>query len=231
MSDAIILQQPVQTAQQLLILHHGAGASAQQMVPLGQRLAEQFPNAFIVSVHAPSTSDTHPGGAQWFSEQGLTDDNHAERVAAVVPTFIQNLRFWQQSSGVEPSATAVLGFGQGATLALEAAQVHTGLAGRIVALSGRYAQLPNHAPDKTTLHFVHGKSDPVVHYGHCVTAAQRLVALRGDLTADVIPYLGHEITIEVMDLVVERFVGHIPKHHWDAVLQAAAQQAAATPKP
>ena len=227
MSDAIIIQQPLHAAQQLLVLHHGVGASAQHMVPLGQRLAAQFPNAFIVSVQAPSASDISPGGAQWFSVQGITDENRPARVAEVMPAFIQNVRYWQQTSGVEASATAVLGFSQGAIMALEAAQAQAGLAGRVVALSGRYAQLPSHAPEKTTLHFIHGKSDAVMHYGHCVAAAERLVALGGDLTADVIPYLGHEITAEVMDLVVERFVGHIPKHHWDEVRHAAAQQAAA----
>ena len=227
MSDAIIIQQPLHAAQQLLVLHHGVGASAQHMVPLGQRLAAQFPNAFIVSVQAPSASDISPGGAQWFSVQGITDENRPARVAEVMPAFIQNLRYWQQTSGVEASATAVLGFSQGAIMALEAAQAQAGLAGRVVALSGRYAQLPSHAPEKTTLHFIHGKSDAVMHYGHCVAAAERLVALGGDLTADVIPYLGHEITAEVMDLVVERFVGHIPKHHWDEVRHAASQQAAA----
>jgi len=227
-SDAIIIQQPVQAAQQLLVLHHGVGAGAQHMVPLGQRLAAQFPNAFIVSVQAPYASDISPSGAQWFSVQGITEENRPARVAEAMPAFVNNLCFWQQTSGVEASATAVLGFSQGAIMALEAAQAHAGLAGRIVALSGRYAQLPTHTPEKTTLHLIHGKSDPVMHYGHCVAAAERLVALGGDVTADVIPYLGHEITTEVMELVIERFTGHIPKHHWDAVHQAAAQQAAAS---
>jgi phospholipase/carboxylesterase len=227
-SDAIIIQKPTETAQQLLVLHHGVGASAQNLVPLGQRLAAQFPNAFIVSVQAPYASDISPSGAQWFSVQGITEENRPARVAEVMPAFINNLRHWQQTSGVEASATAVLGFSQGAIMALEAAQAQAGLAGRIVALSGRYAQLPDHAPEKTTLHLIHGKSDPVIHYGNCVAAAERLVALGGDVTADVIPYLGHEITSEVMDLVVERFSGHIPKHHWDEVHHAAAQQAASS---
>lgn len=223
MSESIIIQQPTQAAQQLLVLHHGVGASAQNMVPLGQQLAAQFPNAFIVSVHAPYASDISPSGAQWFSVQGITDENRPTRVAEVMPAFIHNLRYWQQTSGVAASATAILGFSQGAIMALEAAQAHAGLAARIVALSGRYAQLPTHAPEKTTLHFIHGKSDPVIHYGHCVAAAEQLVALGGDVTADVIPFLGHDINAEVVELVLERFAGHIPKHHWEEVLKVAPQ--------
>jgi phospholipase/carboxylesterase len=56
-----------------------------------------------------------------------------------------------------------------------------------------------------------------------VAAAERLVALGADVTADVIPFLGHEINAEAMALVAERFAGHIPKHHWDEVLKAAPQ--------
>ena len=230
-SDAIIIQQPTQAAQQLLVLHHGVGGTAQDMVPLGQHLAAQFPNAFIVSVHAPYAGDLgSPGGsgagAQWFSVQDITDENRPARVAEAMPAFIDNLRHWQTTSGVEPTATAVIGFSQGAIMALEAAQAQAGLAARIVALSGRYAQLPEHAPEKTTLHFIHGKTDPVIHYGHCVTAAERLVRLGGDITADVIPFLAHEVNAEVMEKVVERFTGHIPKYKWEEVQTADSEERA-----
>ena len=227
-SDSIIIQQPAQAAQQLLVLHHGEGGNAQDMVPLGQHLAAQFANAFVVSVHAPYASDLgrSGAGAQWFSVQDITDENRAARVAEVMPTFIDNLLHWQTTSGVAPTATAVLGFSQGATMALEAAQAQAGLAARIVALSGRYAQLPEHAPEKTTLHFIHGKSDPTIHYRHCVTAAERLVRLGGDITADVIPFVAHEVNAEVMEKVVERLTGHIPKHKWEEVQTADAEERA-----
>ncbi len=228
MSDTIIIQQPLHAAQQLLVLHHGVGGTAQDMVPLGQHLAAQFPDAFIVSVHAPFASDlgSNSASAQWFSVQDITEENRPARVAEAMPAFIDNLRHWQTTSGVEPSATAIVGFSQGAIMALEAAQAQAGLAARIVALSGRYARLPEHAPEKTTLHFIHGKTDPVIHYSHCVTAAERLVRLGGDITADVIPFIAHEVNAEVMDMVVERFTGHIPKHKWEEVQTADAEERA-----
>ncbi len=226
MSESIIIQHPTQPAQQLLVLHHGVGGTAQHMVPVGQQLAAQFPNAFIVSVQAPHAYDASLDGegGQWFSVQEITEQNRAARVAQALPAFVKDLQHWQAHSGVPPTATAVVGFSQGAIMALEAAQTDSHLVARVIALSGRYAELPAHAPGKTTLHFVHGKSDPVIHYGHCVSAAERLVGLGGDVTADVIPFLGHEITDEVMEVVMERLTGHIPKHQWEEVQQAAAQQ-------
>jgi phospholipase/carboxylesterase len=222
-SESIIIQQPAHATQQLMVLHHGVGASAEHMVSLGRRLATHYPNAFVVSVQAPYSSDNGAAGFQWFSVQGITEENRSTRVADAMPVFIRTVAHWQQQSGVTAGATALIGFSQGAIMALEAAQAQAGLAARIVALSGRYASLPTHAPEKTTLHFIHGKSDPVIHYGHCVAAAERLVDLGGDVTADVIPFLSHEINTEVMDLLVERFSGHIPKHQWDEVRRAAQQ--------
>jgi phospholipase/carboxylesterase len=225
-SDSIILQQPA-TAKQLMVLHHGVGGNAHYMVPVGEQLAAQFPDAFIVCVYAPNAFDTgapregRAVGGQWFSVQGITEENRAARVAAAMPAFLQDLQHWQQRSGVAADATALVGFSQGAIMSLEAAQAANPIAGRIVALSGRYAVLPEHAPIKTTLHFVHGKSDPVIAYGFCVTAAERLVRLGGDVTADVIPFLGHEINDEVMEVVLDRLTGHIPKHQWDEVHKAA----------
>jgi phospholipase/carboxylesterase len=201
------------------------------MEPLGRRLAAHFPQAFIVSVQAPYVYDAaepQPAdadvGGQWYPSQDIDDAQRAAHVAQAVPAFVHNLRYWQTQSGVGPDATAIFGFAQGATMVLEAAQVEPALAARIIVLSSRYAQLPNSAPEKTTLHFIHGKGDTVVHYGHCVAAAERLVGLGGDLTADVIPFLEHEVTDEVMDLVLERLTGHIPKHQWEEVQKAAAQQ-------
>lgn len=231
MPDSIAIQQPALPAQQLMLLHHGEGGSARHMETLGRRLAAQFPHAFIVSVQAPYRCDAAApqpadaeAGGQWFPTQGIDDAQHAARVAQAVPAFVHNVRYWQAQSGVGPGATAIFGFAQGATMALEAAQVEPALAARIVVLSGRYAQLPGSAPDKTTLHFIHGKADPVIHYGHCVAAAERLVALGGDLTADVIPFMAHAVTDEAMDLVLERLTGHIPKHQWEEVQKAAAEQ-------
>ena len=121
------------------------------MVPVGQQLAAQFPHAFIVSVQAPYPYDAGAvdGGGQWFSVQHIDEQNRAARVAEALPAFVKDLRHWQAQSGVASTATAVIGFSQGAIMALEAAQTDSHLVARVIALSGRYADLPAHAPGKT----------------------------------------------------------------------------------
>ena len=79
--------------------------------------------------------------------------------------------------------------------------------------------MPATNPGGTTLFLIHGKADDVIHYGYTVEAAKQLVALGADVVADVIPFLGHEINAEVLDLVAKRLRTHVPKRHWEAAMR------------
>ena len=91
----------------------------------------------------------------------------------------------------------------------------------MVSIAGRFAQLPEAANPGTTLHMFHGKLDPVIPYGFTVEAAQHLVRIGGDVTADVLPHIGHQVNDEIADLMIERLRGHLPKRTWEAAMQAA----------
>ena len=224
--DDLIIQQPDGPAQQLVLLFHGVGSSAQNMLPVGEHLAAAYPNAAVISVQAPFASDFGQGW-QWFSVACVTEDNRPARVLEAMPLFVKAVQGWQQHTGVTPHATVLVGFSQGAIMALESTQREAEgehdalLAGRVVALSGRFAQDPRHAPAATVLHFIHGKHDPVMPYAHTVRAAEMLIQQGADVTADVIPFLEHAVTPEVLELVVERLQGYVPQRHWRAALQGA----------
>jgi phospholipase/carboxylesterase len=215
MAEHVLVQNPAGGAKQLMLLFHGVGATAQDLLPLGARLAQAFPEAYIVSVQAPYPSDLGQG-FQWFSVRDITEENRPARVAEVLPQFVALVEDLQRQTGVGPEATALFGFSQGGIMALEASQLPQHLAGRIVALAGRFAQLPQAPHALTTLHMLHGKEDAVIHYGYTVTAAQHLVNLGADVTADVLPFVGHSVSDDMLDLLVERLQGHVPKRLWDA---------------
>lgn len=224
MEDALVVQAPDGDTRQLFLLFHGVGGTPQDLAPLARRLAQAFPQAVVVCVAAPHTAD-HGTGRQWFSVQGVTEDNRPERVQHGLPAFQHTVQAWQSRCGVAPEATALVGFSQGAIMVLESTQTGPMLSGRVVALAGRFARPPEHVPERQTWHLVHGKSDPVIHYGHTITAAERLIALGGDVTADVIPGLGHGIGPEVEDLVIERLTTHLPQWVWrEAMNQAQADR-------
>ncbi len=222
MSDALIIQQPSGAARQLVLLFHGHGASEEDLRPLGERLAAEYPEALVASLRAPHPASSG-GGYQWFSIDGIDHARRVERVAAEMPLFMAAIRQWQHDAGLGPEATVLVGFSQGAIMVLEAS-TQAGddvLAGRVVALAGRYAQLPVTAPDGTTLFLVHGKADAVTNYGFTVEAARHLAALGADVVADVLPWLGHGVDAEVLDLVARRLRTHLPKRHWEAAMRQA----------
>jgi phospholipase/carboxylesterase len=218
--ETLVIQQPSGPARQLVLLFHGFGANEEDLRTVGERLAAEYPEALVASLRAPHPTNFGCGW-QWFSVEGIDDAKRVERVAAEMPVFVAAVRQWQRDTGLGPEATVLVGFSQGAIMVLEAT-AQSGddvLAGRVVAIAGRYAQLPATNPGGTTLFLIHGKADAVIHYGFTVEGAKHLVALGADVVADVIPFLGHGIDAEVLDLVARRLRTHVPKRHWEAAMR------------
>lgn len=226
-----LLPEGGEAPRQLMILLHGVGANAQNLLPLGRVLRAHFPQAAIVALQGYDAFDgmPHDGSArQWFSIRGNVEAERAARVAAVLPRLVADVRAHQQRLGVGEAATALVGFSQGSILSLEAIALHDGLAGRVLAFSGRYASLPAQAPKLTTLHFFHGGADPVIPVAHARAAIEHLSTLEGaDATIDIASGIGHEIDKALLDSALHRLTHHIPLRTWQAALGGAS--AAASP--
>ena len=167
MPKAMIIQQPGGAARQLVLLFHGFGAGAEGMRPVGERLAAEYPEALVASLRAPQPASCG-SGYQWFTVEGIDDARRVERVAAAMPQFVAAIRQWQRAADLGPEATVLVGFSQGAIMALEAA-AQAGddvLAGRVVALAGHYARLPATHPAGTTVFLIHRQADPAGSFTH-----------------------------------------------------------------
>lgn len=216
---------------QLMLLLHGWGARAADMAPLAQALQQAFPQAALLAPEGFEPVDSGLAGRQWFSLQGETEASRPQRVAAVLPRLADWVRAAQQASGVGPAATALVGFSQGAILALELAQLHDGLCGRVLSFCGRYARLPESPLAHTTLHFFHGATDTVIPAIQSQLAMERLAALHGDATIDIASGIGHALPPALVQCAVQRLQTHIPHRTWAAAMGAvpglAARQAGA----
>lgn len=218
MTQDIVVQAPAQAAQ-LFLLFHGYGADARDMQPLAKRFAEEFPQACVVCVQATEPAEAGFGW-QWFPLQGVTEENRPQRVSDALSGFISIIRGWQQRANVGHEATALVGFSQGGIMSLAASLQEDTLCGRVMGFGSRFVELPVKAPETVTYHLFHGKSDNVIHYGFAVSAAERLVAIDADVTADVLPYIGHEIHPNMIDLAIERLTTHMPKRFYKQVQEA-----------
>lgn len=199
MQNDLILQRPTSApATHLFLLFHGVGSSAEDLRALGVALAAVQPNAFVVNVQSPDASDLGRGW-QWFSVQGVTEANRPDRVAATMPRFIEAVRHWQRESGVGAEGTALIGFSQGAIMALESTQEPEPPAKRVISIAGRFASSPRVAPAQVALHLIHGEQDRMMPPALAVDADARWRALGGYSTLTLLPGLGHAIDQRVLD--------------------------------
>src|SRR5665647_983548 len=154
MDSFIVVQRPEHTPQQLILFFHGVGSNAQDLVSVAQQFAKALPNVMVVSVDAPQQSD-FGAGRQWFSVAGVTEDSRPARVEAAMPAFQSTVQKWQALAGVTAEKTILVGFSQGAIMALESTQGPTVLAGQVISFSGRFATQPKVARAGTTINLIH----------------------------------------------------------------------------
>src|SRR4051794_10643090 len=105
---------------QLVILCHGVGADAHDLIDLHASWSHALPDALFVAPNAPEPYDMAPMGRQWFSLQDRTPavlDAGARRAA---PLLLGTIAAELARAGLPEDAVAMMGFSQGAMAVLHA---------------------------------------------------------------------------------------------------------------
>jgi len=152
------------TARQLVVLVHGYGADGNDLLELGRLWQTRFPDTVFVAPNAPDPAPTGTG-FQWFPISRLDPDETEKGTAAAGPVLDAFLDAELAALNLAPENLVILGFSQGAMLAL-----HVGLRRKvapraILAFSGLLAgQVPMPAPGGAwpPIFISHGDSDQVV---------------------------------------------------------------------
>ena len=190
----------------LFVLLHDTGGAGVDMLELGGRLGDAFADSAVLI----------PSGLL-LAVNPASSTNVADSQVSQVKALADFLVLQQQRFNVLQSDTALLGFGQGATLALALSDAHDGLAGRVLAFGGCYADWPAKAPALTTLHFLHGQRDQVVPVARVRNDFAHLMELGADATLDVAGTLGHELHPALIDQAVTRLQTCVPLRFWQAL--------------
>ena len=151
------------TAPGRLVLLHGWGADAHDLLDLGEVLMRGMGD--VVALGAPEAHPSIPGGRQWYD----IDAPGWPGAGAAVDALTARLRALAEERPWK--STAVLGFSQGAAMAMELARALP-LAG-VVACSGYPHQHLAFAAPPPPLLLIHGDGDAVVP----PLASQRLLEL------------------------------------------------------
>jgi phospholipase/carboxylesterase len=136
----------------------------------------------------------------------VTEADRRARVVAAMPAFLDKVGAWQEHTGVASERTTLLGFSQGAIMALESTQhpSRPHAASRVISIAGRFARPPRHAPMGVVVNLMHGDQDGVMPVGLSVEADDQLRTLGASSTLDRFAGPGHGIDARVVEAIVRR---------------------------
>lgn len=199
--DGIRLDAQSGTTKSLVILIHGYGANANDLIDLGRQWGPLFPDTAFVSVNAPERCPISPTGLQWFklthnpggmrsAEEYWNGVCHSEEV---LQAFIDSEL---EKHGLDETKCVLVGFSQGTMMAL-----HVGLRRKkqlagIIAYSGVLAgseKIDKSIKVKPPVLLVHGEDDPVIPVEALSIAKQALRTIDVDPEWHIVADLGHGI--------------------------------------
>jgi phospholipase/carboxylesterase len=151
-------------ARQLVVLLHGWGANGDDLIGLAPAWARALPDARFVSPHAPDPCDQNPMGRQWFSFDQATPAGlarGAERARTLIEQFVEGEIARLK---LPPERVALVGFSQGAMMALYIGLRRAPALGAVLGYSGALIGAEGLADSKARppILLVHGDADPVV---------------------------------------------------------------------
>ncbi|MBC8741485.1 hydrolase [Paraburkholderia sp. UCT31] len=201
-------------ATSLVVLMHGVGSNARDLMPLADIWSEDLPDTAFVSLDGTDPFDGGFGGRQWFNLRDVGAANREARVAAAYPALRRvldaELAHWQLSF----DRLALVGFSQGSIMALHHVASSVEGAAGVVAYSGRLASPIVSSNRATPLTLVHGENDEVIPVRELESAADAFNSAGYAVDAYVLPGVGHTITADGVALgrdALERALGELSR--------------------
>lgn len=198
------------STKQAIILLHGYGADGNDLIDLAPWLARFLPETVFYSPHAPEPCEMASSGRQWFSLASYDPEimrrnpdtmspiyarllEGARKAAPNLDRFIDHVA---EKNQLLPARIALVGFSQGAMMALHVSLRRKAPLAGIVGFSGALIG-PETLAGEINVHppvlLVHGDGDSVVPYPAMEMAGNALLDQSVDVTTITCPGLGHGI--------------------------------------
>jgi phospholipase/carboxylesterase len=180
-------------AQSLVVLLHGVGGSALDLLPLADSWCQALPDTAFASLDGSEAFDGGAGGRQWFSRREIDELRRPLRVANAYPALHRMLSDELARYELDFDCLAIVGFSQGSIMALHHAATNPAGAAAVVAYSGRLAS-PIGPRCRTSITLVHGTDDDVVPVLELERAAHAFSDAGCAVEAYALPCVGHTIS-------------------------------------
>lgn len=197
------------SAENLVILLHGWGASGDSFIEVGKAMSKFLPNSFFVAPNAPF--EREDGGYQWFSLEDRREPailSGIERAADILDSFID---MKLKSFGFSEKQLSLVGFSQGAMLALHTSLRHLRPCSSVVAYSGRLvapSRLSGELKSKPNICIIHSRDDVVVPFTAFEAAVEALTNNNIEIESHSLDGIGHTIDDKGIKLGAEFIKKH-----------------------
>jgi len=189
----------------LVVLLHGYGSNGNDLISLVKFWQNDLADALFVAPNAPEKCAINPMGYQWFgldTDREMSSLGGSRKARAALNEFLQDL--WRQT-GLGAKDTLLVGFSQGAMMALDVGlRLDEAVLG-IVAFSGALIgeeDLPAKIKSRPPVCLVHGLADDVVPAKLSEKAAEILDNLGVRVALFMEPGAGHTISMSGLGFCV-----------------------------
>lgn len=208
-----------------VVLIHGRGATAHGMLSLADRLAT--PGVAFV---APQAADQ-----TWYPKSFLAPLRENEPALSSALQAIGDVVSRVRSFGIEPHRTVLLGFSQGACLALEYAARHPQRYGGVVGFSGGLIGPPN-APlahegnlQDTPVFLGCSDTDPHIPAERVHESASVLRSMQARVDTRIYPGMGHTINDDEIQ-AAHRMIAHPDPEDGPSSFEQPTASSASSPR-
>jgi len=183
-------------AQGLVVLCHGVGADGRDLIGLAPCWGAALPRLAFAAPDAPEPYAQGPTGRQWFDLTDRTPARMEMGAARARPSLDAFIDAELERLGLAADAYALMGFSQGAMMALYAGLRRPVGPRAILAFSGALlapSRLAEQGANVAPVLLVHGEADDVVPVALSRDAERALRAAGVPVEATFQPGLGHAI--------------------------------------
>lgn len=180
-------------AEQLIMLLHGWGADAADLMELAPALTSRFPQAVFAAPDGPAPCSANPMGRQWFDLGGGSIDAGPYEAQPMLAEAMAELL---ADHHLEYSQAVLIGFSQGGMMALHVSLRLPQPIAAVVSFSGALLAPEKLEAEKTAtppVMLIHGEADEVVPVQALTIADAVLKANAVDVETVPLPGLGHGI--------------------------------------
>jgi phospholipase/carboxylesterase len=179
----------------LVVLLHCFGADGRQLIPLAGRLQQSLPDVAFVAPHGP-VAVAGPTLRGWAEMRiPFDEEDQWEGIVATAPMVDRFVSIERDRRGLSASQIVLVGFSQGAMMALHVGLRRDEAVGAIIGYSG-FLVGPGHLDEITVrppATLIHGNRDPVVSVDTMMKSATALEEVGVPVETIVLPGLGHRV--------------------------------------